>query len=140
MNSKLNLSIREKHGLAYSVESHYTPYSDTGIFSIYLASDKQNIKQCISLVKKELAILCKKPLGPKQLKKGKLQLIGQIAIGQESEVNLMLSIGKSILLYNKVDTFEEIKNKINNVTSKQLQQVAKDVFDLSNLSYLSYKN
>ena len=138
MNSRLNLSIREKYGLTYSIESHYTPYSDTGIFSIYLASDKESTQRCISLVKKELKLFSKKLLGPQQLKKGKLQLIGQIAIGQESEVNLMLSIAKSILLYNRIDSFEEVKDKINNVTPEIIQEVAIEVFDPSNLSYLIY--
>jgi predicted Zn-dependent peptidase len=138
MNSRLNLSIREKYGLTYSIESHYTPYSDTGIFSIYLASDKESIQKCIRLIKKELALFCKKPLGPKQLKKGKLQLIGQIAIGQESEVNLMLSIAKSILLYNKIDSFEEIKEKINNVSAQEIQEIANDIFKPSTLSSLIY--
>ncbi len=138
MNSRLNLSIREKYGLTYSIESHFTPYSDAGIFSIYLASDKENIKKCISLVKKELALFCNKSLGPQQLKKGKLQLIGQIAIGQESEVNLMLSIAKSILLYNKLDSFEEIKNKINTVSSQSIQETAIEVFEPSRLSSLIY--
>ena len=120
------------------VKSHYTPYSDTGIFSIYLASDKDSTQRCISLVKKELELFCKKPLGPQQLKKGKLQLIGQIAIGQESEVNLMLSIAKSILLYNRIDSFEEVKNKINNVSPEIVQEVANEVFNPSNLSSLIY--
>lgn len=140
MNSRLSLNVREKYGLAYSIESHYTPYSDTGIFSIYLACDKGHINRCLSLIKKELKKFCEKPLGPQQLKKGKLQLIGQIAIGQESEVNLMLSIGKSILMYNKVDSFEQVKEKINKITSSQVQKVAKEVFNQTKLSYLTYSN
>ena len=111
LNSRLNLGIREKYGFTYHIESHYTPYSDTGIFNIYLASERDKIQKCIKLVKKELRKLRDQPLGPQQLKKSKQQLIGQIAIGQESDVNMMLSLGKSLLLYNKVDTFDEVKNK-----------------------------
>ena len=118
MNSRLNLAIREKYGFTYSIESNYTSYSDTGIFSIYLASDNDKMIKSIKLAKRELIKFCEKPLGTLQLKKAKQQLIGQIAIGQESEVNLMLAMGKSMLLYNKVDTFEIVKNKIENVTSE----------------------
>ena len=117
MNSRLNLAIREKYGFTYSIESNYTSYSDTGIFSIYQASDNDKMNKSIKLAKRELIKFCEKPLGTLQLKKAKQQLIGQIAIGQESEVNLMLAMGKSMLLYNKVDTFELVKNKIENVTS-----------------------
>jgi predicted Zn-dependent peptidase len=139
MNSRLNLAIREKYGFTYSIESNYTSYSDTGIFSIYLASDNDKMNKSIKLAKRELIKFCKKPLGTLQLKKAKQQLIGQIAIGQESEVNLMLAMGKSMLLYNKVDTFELVKNKIENVTSEELVNVANEVFNLDNLSSLIYK-
>ena len=54
MNSRLNLAIREKYGFTYSIESNYTPYSDTGIFSIYLASDNDKINKSINLQKKNL--------------------------------------------------------------------------------------
>jgi predicted Zn-dependent peptidase len=139
MNSRLNLAIREKYGFTYSIESNYTSYSDTGIFSIYLASDNDKMIKSIKLAKRELIKFCEKPLGTLQLKKAKQQLIGQIAIGQESEVNLMLAMGKSMLLYNKVDTFELVKNKIENVASEELVNVANEVFNLDNLSSLIYK-
>ena len=64
---------------------------------------------------------------------------GQIAIWQESEVNLMLAMGKSMLLYNKVDTFESVKNKIEAINSNQLLEVANEMFNLDNLSCLIYK-
>ena len=139
MNSRLNLAIREKYGFTYTIESNYTAYSDTGIFSIYLASDNDKIHKSIKLTKKELIKFCQVPLGKLQLKKAKQQLIGQMAISQESEVNLMLAIGKSVLLYNKVDTFETVKNKIEAITSDELLEVANDIFNLDNLSSLIYK-
>lgn len=139
MNSRLNLAVREKYGFTYSIESNYTAYSDTGIFSIYLASDKDKIHKSIKLTKKELIKFCQVPLGKLQLKKAKQQLIGQMAIGQESEMNLMLAIGKSMLLYNKVDTFETVKDKIDAITSDQLLEVANEIFNLDNLSSLIYK-
>ena len=139
MNSRLNLAIREKYGFTYSIESNYTPYSDTGIFSVYLASDTDKINRSIKLTKRELIKLCEKPLGTLQLKKAKQQLIGQIAIGQENDVNLMLSLGKSVLLYNKVDTFEIVKKKVEAVSSLQILEVANEIFNEGKLSHLIYK-
>ena len=139
MNSRLNLAIREKYGFTYSIESNYTPYSDTGIFSVYLASDTDKINRSIKLTKRELIKLCEKPLGTLQLKKAKQQLIGQIAIGQENDVNLMLSLGKSVLLYNKVDTFEIVKTKVEAVSSSQILEVANEIFNEDKLSHLIYK-
>ena len=91
-------------------------------------------------MKKELQKLREKPLGPQQIKKAKQQLIGQIAIAQESDVNLMLALGKSLLLYNKVDTFEEVKNKIESISAAELQETAKIVFNEDDLSTLIFKN
>jgi predicted Zn-dependent peptidase len=139
MNSRLNLGIREKYGFTYSIESHYTPYSDTGLFNIYLASDNDKVEKSIKLVKKELQKLRDIPLGPQQLKKAKQQLIGQIAIGQESDVNLMLALGKSLLLYDKVDTFEEVKQKIEAISAEEIQAVAQDIFQEDKLSTLIFK-
>ena len=140
MNSRLNLGIREKYGFTYQIESHYTPYSDTGIFSLYLASDSDKVEKSIKLVKKELEKLRERPLGPQQIKNAKQQLIGQIAISQESDVNLMLALGKSLLLYNKVDTFEEVKKKIESISTTELQEAAKIVFKEEDLSILIFKN
>jgi len=139
MNSRLNLGIREKYGFTYSVESHYIPYSDNGIISIYLATDNNKIEKSIKLVKNELNKLCNTKLGPQQLKRSKQQLIGQIAIGQESDVNLMLAMGKSILLYNKIDSFEIVKNKIEQITDIELVEIAQKVFDPNQLSTLLFK-
>ena len=91
-------------------------------------------------MKKELQKLREKPLGPQQIKKAKQQLIGQIAIAQESDVNLMLALGKSLLLYNKVDTFEEVKNKIESISTTELLETAKIVFKEEDLSTLIFKN
>ena len=140
MNSRLNLGIRERYGFTYQIESHYSPYSDTGLFNIYLASDSDKVEKSIKLVKKELQKLREKKLGPQQIKKAKQQLIGQIAIAQESDVNLMLALGKSLLLYNKVDTFEEVKNKIESISAAELQETAKIVFKEDDLSTLIFKN
>jgi len=139
MNSRLNLSLREKHGFAYNVESSYTGYCDTGILSMYFATDKSNLDQCIELVYKEIQRLQTQKLGGLQLKRAKLQLIGQIAIGSESNESLMLNMGRSCLLYNKFDSLDEVSRKINAVTSDQLIEIANEVLNMKQLSMLIYK-
>ena len=109
------------------------------IISIYLATDNNKIEKSIKLVKNELNKLCNTKLGPQQLKRSKQQLIGQIAISQESDVNLMLAMGKSILLYNKIDSFEIVKNKIEQITDIELVEIAQKVFDPNQLSTLLFK-
>jgi len=139
MNSRLNMSLREKNGIAYNIESIYSPYSGTGVFSIYFGTDEENINRSLNIVSREMKKLMEKPLGILQLHNAKRQLKGQITISSENKESLMLSIAKSYLLYNRVDTLEEIYKKINDLTSSDLMDIANEIFDESKLSYLIYR-
>ena len=138
MNSRLNLALRERHGMAYNIESGYTAYSDTGLFNVYFGTDKVNFEKAVALVKKEFALLKDKPLGGIQLSKAKKQLIGQIAISTESREELMLAIGKSYLLYDKVDPLRVVFKKIEEINAESLLEVANIVLDDKQLSMLVY--
>jgi predicted Zn-dependent peptidase len=139
LNSRLSMSLREKKGFVYNIDSSYTPYSDTGIISIYFGTDKKDLNISLKAVLQELKRLKTKPLTNSQLIKAKRQIFGQIAISLENNENLMLSIGKSYLIFNKVDSLEEISSKFNSITSKDLLEVANDIFNKEKLSYLVYK-
>ena len=139
MNSRLNLNIREKYGFTYNIESFYNPYSDTGVFGVYAGTDPETIGKTIKLVERELKKLREKPLGTMQLTKAKRQILGQIAMGQENNASLMLALGRSLLMFNKIDTFEQIKDKIEGITAQDLQDVANEILDHGKLSTLVYK-
>ncbi|MBS4012768.1 MAG: insulinase family protein [Bacteroidetes bacterium] len=139
LNSRLNMVLREKYGLCYTVESNYQPYSDTGVFSIYFGTDKNFLERVIELTTKEMNKLRNEKLGSLQIMRAKQQLKGQVAIALESNFNEMLSLGKSILLYNKVDTIEEINKKVDETTTSNLLEVANQVFDPLQMSMLIYK-
>lgn len=139
MNTRLNLNIRERYGLAYNIEASYTPYSDTGVFMIYFGCDRENVDWCLELCKREMKALCQEKLGPVQMKRAKMQMIGQLTISSENFENLMLSNGKSYLIYDKVDELEDIYAQIEEITPELLVQVAEEVFDEKKLSVLLYK-
>jgi len=139
-NSRLSIALREKNGLSYNVESSYTPYSDTGIVSIYFGTDNNTYQKALDTVLKELEKLRTVKLGSYQLHSVKKQITGQIAIAYESNLNELLSIGKSYLIYNKVDTIEHLCEKIKMITAEELIEIANQVFDPSELSILSYKS
>lgn len=139
MNSRLNMGIREKYGFTYNIESNYTIYSDIGLFNIYLGTDAQYIEKSKQLVEKELKKLRDKKLSTAQLHKSKQQLIGQLALSEENNCNVMLSLGKSILLYNKVDTLEVTHDKINAITTDELQNIANEIFNPKDISMLTYQ-
>lgn len=137
-NSRLNIAVREKHGYAYNIDSIYNPYSDTGVFSIYVGSDKENMDKAVKLIHKELNILSQVKLTDNQLKKAKKQLLGQVVIYADNNENLMLSNGKSYLVFNKVDSLEEIKEKIDNISATDLVDIASEIFSTNQLSTLVY--
>ncbi|RLD45019.1 MAG: insulinase family protein [Bacteroidetes bacterium] len=139
LNTRLNMGIREKYGFCYNIESNYSPLSDTGIITIYLGTDFSSLGRTLQLTHKELDKLKTKKLGSLQLHRAKQQLIGQIAISQESNVNELLSMGKSILTYNKIETIDIINKEIEDVTSEQLISIAQEIFDKEQLSILTYK-
>jgi len=138
MNSRLNMSLRERNGYSYDVESHYAPYSDTGIFMVYFGCDKGKFNKSLALVYKEFEKLRKDPLGSLQLSKAKKQILGQVAIMSENNEALMLSMGKTLLVHNQIDTLEEIRKKIDAVTSLQIMEAANDILDPGKLSVLRY--
>lgn len=138
MNSLLNLSLREKHGLVYNVESTYQPLTDTGMWTVYFGCDPENASRCEQLVYTELNKLREQKIGENSLKKYKLQLLGQMAISSEHKENLALSIGKSFLRYGKIDDISEIRKRINAITAEDLQQIAIEIFDPQQFTILKY--
>jgi len=139
LNSRLNIALREKTGYSYNVESSYVPNTDTGVFYVYFSSDLSNLQKCNDLVLKEFSKLRTKKLGVLQLSKAKRQLMGQIAISYENNSNLLLSIGKNFLHFNKIEGLKEINRKIENITAINLLEISNEILDHKKLSYLNYK-
>ena len=138
-NSMLNVTVREKHGLSYSIESSFTPLSDTGIATIYFGTDKDRTDECLSIVRHELERICRGELKERQLGIAKKQYIGQITLAMESNESYMLSAARSCLIYDSVDGLDELHAKIRSITAAQIAEVAEEIFSERNLSMLLYK-
>ena len=136
MNTRLNMSLRERYGWVYHVEASYTPYTDIGVFQIYFASDRSKTEKCILQIEKELDRLKKNPLTREQLKKLQLQTMGQLAIAYENNEARMISAGKSILMFDRVDDLHDICRQIMEVNAERLCEIANEVF--CRLSFLTY--
>lgn len=139
MNSRLNVSLREKRGLVYNVESNLTSYTDTGTFCIYFGSDLEDADYCVSLVQKELKKLCTTALTTTQLNAAKKQIIGQIGVASDNFENNALDMAKCFLHYGKFDEKEEVFRRIEALKSNQLLDIANEVFAENYLSTLFYK-
>jgi predicted Zn-dependent peptidase len=138
LNSRLSLSVREKYGYSYSVESNYTPYADTGFFSIYFGTDKRHVEKAKRVIMSELRKLRETKLGIVQLSKAKEQLKGHLALASESNSGLMLALGKSVLIFDQIDTTKEIYKGIDVITADDLIRIANTVFNEELLTYLIY--
>jgi predicted Zn-dependent peptidase len=136
MNTRLNMTLRERYGWVYHVEASYMPYSDIGVFNVYFASDRSKVGKCLQQIQKELDRLKKQPLTAEQLKKLQLQMMGQLAIASDSNDARMLSAGKSMLMFGSVDNLHDICMKINAINAERLCEIANQVFcDFSFLTY-----
>jgi predicted Zn-dependent peptidase len=139
LNSRLSLALRERNGLTYHNESNYTPYSDSGIISIYFGTDPELYPRALEIVHKELTKLRIQKLTKIQLHTIQKQLIGQLAIAQESNLGQMLAIGKSYLLQNHFDPIETIISRIRATTSEELIDIANEIFEPGKLSMLTFR-
>lgn len=138
-NSRLNQSLREKSALVYNVETVYTQYSDSGAFLIYFGCEKENLEECLSLIDKELDSVRENALSDREMKDAKRQLLGQLAISSDSGESQALSMGKSMLFFNRIMPDDEIRAKINAIDAEQLQRVAREVLCRERLSTLVYR-
>jgi len=139
LNSRLSLALRERNGLTYHNESNYTPYSDAGIISIYFGTDPVHYEKALGIVHKELAKLRNQKLTKIQLHTIQKQLIGQLAIAQESNLGQMMSIGKNFLFQDRFDPIEKIIARINSTTAGELLEISNDVFFPEKLSMLTFR-
>ena len=139
LNSRLNMSLREKHGYAYNVESSFTPYLDTGVLTIYFGTDPEKLTKSIRLVEKELKLLREQKLGSLQLRRAKNQILGQIAMSTDNRENLLFSLGKSILLFDRFESLESISRKIEAITAEQLMATANEILAPDRMSTLIYE-
>lgn len=139
MNARLNIALRERHGLVYNVESNMVSYADTGVWCVYFGCDPKDLRRCLRLVKKELNTLVSKPMSERQLAAAKKQIKGQICVACDNRETFALDFGKSFLHYNKEKNIADLLQQIDAITADELQKVAQEVFAEDKLTTLIYQ-
>ena len=124
MSSRFNSELREKRGLVYTVDSFCSMYSDTGLWSVYIGSDKSNVKKCLSIVRRELDRLAQNTMTERLLEKIKTQYCGQLLVSTENRENMAINMGKSLLFRGVIYDTEHTAERIREVTAQQLRDVA----------------
>lgn len=139
MNARLNLSLRERHGLVYTVESSMISYSDTGVWCTYFGCDPHDVNRCRRLVMKELQRVMDKPLTTAQLNAAKKQIKGQLGVACDNRESFALDFGKSFLHYGWEKDITHLFQRIDALTAEQIQQVAQEIFNPERLTTMIYR-
>ena len=138
MNSRLSLSLRERHGLVYTVDSSMTSYSDTGLWAVYFGCDPADVDRCLRLVRKELDLLMQKPLSQPQLRAAKRQLQGQLAIACDNREQFTLDFARNFLHTGHGRTLADVMAHIDSLTADDLLTTARQLFAHENITKLIY--
>ena len=136
MNSRLNLSLREKYGFVYSIGSQFVTFTDTGLFVISFGTEPTQLSKSIKLVNEELRKLREEKLGMRQLASAKEQIMGQAAMAEESNIGFMIMMARCVLDLGRVPPLEEIFSRIQNSSAGDLQKMAHEMFEEEKMSYL----
>jgi len=137
-NARLNMVLREKYGLVYTVEASYSPYMDTGFAGIYFGTDGPNLDRCRELTEKVIREYAAVTMTSLQLERAKKQLTGQMSITEDNHEVQCLSMGKSLLAFGKVILHAQMLAMIAAVTPRQVLHVANEIWDNSRRCTLVY--
>jgi predicted Zn-dependent peptidase len=138
LNSRLNLSVRERYGFAYAIEANYHTFADTGYWQIYFGSESKNIKKTLTLIDKELDKLREKTLSTSQLLQAKRQYKGHLALGMDVNSGVMQGLGKSMLAFGQLDTIAEMHHAIDKISAQEIQELAQKYFRKEVISSLIF--
>lgn len=128
MSARLNLSLRERHALVYTVESFFITYSDTGVWGVYFGCDPHDVSRCRRLVRRELDRLIAAPLTSAQLRAAKQQMKGQVAVASDGHESYALDMAKLFLHQGKLKNVQRVLDAIDTITAADVQAVAQDLF------------
>lgn len=134
MSSRLNQNIREKYGYCYTIGTFNQSYTDSGLFGVYIGTDKEYVPHVRDLITKEFEKIQNEAVPEQELNDAKAQLKGKLLLSQESSSNRMTRLAKNELYFNRFITLNELVENIDAVTSDKLQKFSKDFFDADQFS------
>ena len=128
MNSRLNVALRERRGLVYTVDANLNMMSDCGLFSIYFGCDPSDAGRCAELVKKELDKITKSPLTERVLAAAKQQYLGQLVVATDNCEQMALSAARATLFFGKVHSPSETRDRIMSLTPDDILHAARHLY------------
>lgn len=129
MSSRLHQNVREKYGYCYSIQSFNQSYSDSGIWGVYVGTDKDYVDHVHELVVAELDKIRTELIPDQEFSEAKSQLKGKLLLSQENTSNRMMRLAKSELYFERFVTLDELEEHIDKVTAEEVLQFSNDFFD-----------
>ncbi|MBC8043073.1 MAG: insulinase family protein [Rhizobacter sp.] len=139
MSSRLNLRVREKFGLVYTIYSFINASDESNEFGVYLGTDGGKVEKALKLVREELEKLAEKAVPDKELELSKAQLKGSIIMGQESMSSRMMRIARNEYYFGGDVPGDLVIEDINRVTAADVRKVAETLFKPSLYSTVIFK-
>ena len=124
MNSRLNMELRDKRGLVYTVESNVALMSDCGLLLIYFGTDPSSVKKCMRLVRNQIDGLAQNTLPERSFAKIRDQYCGQLIVGGEMRENRAMAMAKSLLYYDEIHDIAHAAERIRSLTAEDLRMAA----------------
>ena len=140
MNARLNVALRERRGLVYTVESSMVCYSDTGVWCTYFGCDHDDVQRCLRLVRHELDRFVQSPMSESQLSAAKRQLTGQIGVASDNRENFAIDFGREYLHYGREKDIAQLCQRVEAITADSVMQVAQEIFTPERMSALIFSH
>ncbi len=138
MSSRLNLKLREKYGLAYSVFSNFNSGDEVNLFNVYVGTDSNKVQKSLALIREEIEKIADKLVPEKELELNKAQLKGGIIMSQENMSARMNHLARDLYYFGRFRSDTEVLDAINAVSPKQIRTVAESLFNQHQFSTLVY--
>ena len=133
-SSRLFQEIREKRGMAYSVYSFASQYTDTGLIGIYAGTREENLASCLEIIAEQIADIAAGNLRERELERAKENLKGRIVLAMESTSNRMSRLGRSLITDTELLSLDRIIAEIDAVDPIAVSELAGLLLDPSRLS------
>ena len=124
MNSRLNMELRERRGLVYTVDGNVSLMSDAGLILFYFGTDPTSVERCSSIIRREIERLASSALPEKTFARVRDQYCGQMIVGSDHRESRAMSLAKSILYFDEILDIDYTTDRIREVTPEQLRQTA----------------
>jgi len=134
MSSRLFQNIRERQGLAYAIYSDLSPYRDTGCLSVYAGTSRESAGKVVQSIVSEFRKLKAEPVPDEELRRSKDQLKGSLMLSLESSTARMSNLARQEMYFDRFYGMDELLEKIERVTTEELQQLANEFFHTESIA------